>query len=117
MTSYLEETERRELVKQEISRVPGVVMKSDMAMIPCPFHADKTPSCAVYFTQGQKYQGTWYCFGCTAHGLWDKLADQLNLEKFNQEPTDRFSRPVSIDLASMNSVDEEELIFSDIFFK
>lgn len=110
MTDYLKAAEQRQLVQQEISRVTGVNMKSDMAMIPCPFHADKSPSCGVYFRPGDDRPGNWYCFGCNRSGLWDELADALGLEKFDKTPTDRFSHPINVTLED-TTVFNEKLVF------
>lgn len=112
--SYLQESERRELVRSQISRVPNVKMKTDMAMIPCPFHADKNPSCGVYFRQGQKNTGSWFCFGCNKHGLWDELADTLGLEKFNSKPEDKFSRPIKVEISDVDEISCEKLIFKKL---
>lgn len=115
MTDYLQESEKRELVRQQIALVPHVKMKSDMAMLPCPFHADINPSCAVYFRSYQHNPGSWYCFGCNAHGNWDELAEALNLEKFNSEPTDKFTRPVSLTLEAFDQLEKpENLKFKDL---
>lgn len=109
MSDFLRDSERRELVRQQISLVPRVKMKSDMAMIPCPFHADINPSCGVYFKPNQSNPGSWYCFGCNAHGQWDELAEALGLEKFDTTPKDRFTRPVSLtlDTYEKNNVSEQ----------
>lgn len=112
--SYLQDLDKIELVRQQIALVPQVKMKSDMAMIPCPFHADINPSCAVYFKSNQRHPGSWYCFGCNAHGLWDELADALGLEKFDPAPRDRFTRPVAVTLDKYDDASEEKLIFKDL---
>lgn len=112
MSNFLQEMEQRELVKQQIALVPRVKMKENMAMIPCPFHADINPSCAVYFKSNQSHPGSWYCFGCNAHGLWDELADALGLEKFDNTPRDRFSHNISITLDSYT--EEEHLLFKSL---
>jgi DNA primase len=41
----------------------------------CPFHPDRdTPSLVIYTDHDPV---KWYCFGCRAHGLWEKLAQAL----------------------------------------
>jgi DNA primase len=41
----------------------------------CPFHPDReTPSLVIYTNRDPV---RWYCFGCRAHGFWDKLAEAL----------------------------------------
>lgn len=41
----------------------------------CPFHPDReTPSLVIYTNRDPV---RWYCFGCRAHGVWDKLAQAL----------------------------------------
>lgn len=112
MASFLQEMEQRELVQQQIALVPKVKMKYGMAMIPCPFHADINPSCAVYFKSSQSNPGSWYCFGCGAHGLWDELAEALGLETFDKKPKDKYSQPLHLTLQEYSS--DEKLIFKDL---
>lgn len=112
MSDFLQDMERRDLVQQQIALVPKVKMKHDMAMIPCPFHADINPSCAVYFKPSSSHPGSWYCFGCGAHGLWDELAEALGLEKFEQKPKDKYSHPIQITFQSYSN--NEKLIFKDL---
>lgn len=112
MSDFIKEMEQRELVQQQISLVPKVKMKYDMAMIPCPFHSDINPSCAVYFKSSQSHPGSWYCFGCGAHGLWNELAEALGLEQFDSKPKDRYTRPVSVTLEDYSS--DEKLVFKSL---
>lgn len=83
-------------------------------MIPCPFHADKNPSCGVYFRQGQNSTGSWFCFGCNKHGLWDELADVLGLEKFSSKPEDKFSRPIKVEISDADEISTEKLVYKQI---
>lgn len=112
MSDFLQEMEKRDLVQQQIALVPKVKMKHDMAMIPCPFHSDINPSCAVYFKATSSTPGSWYCFGCGAHGLWDELAEALGLEQFEQKPKDKYSHPIQITLQSYNA--DEKLVFKEL---
>lgn len=53
-------------------------------MVVCPFHADRSPSCGVFlsYTPWRHYKlGDFHCFGCGAHGNWNKFAKQTNLQE------------------------------------
>ena len=53
-----------------------VAVNGNRAMVCCPFHADPTPSCSLNFDPDSTYVGSYYCFGCGAHGSWAKFARQ-----------------------------------------
>lgn len=92
---FLSDYEKVLHIKSELAKVPGVIMKSDMAMVHCPFHGgDNTPSCAIYWKNSSKNIGGFYCFGCGKAGSWNTLANALGLEPFYTEPKDRYSAPL-----------------------
>lgn len=43
----------------------------------CPFHTEKTPSFFVYS------DGSYHCFGCSAHGTLEELLNICNNDKIN----------------------------------
>lgn len=57
-------------------------------MIKCPFHRDNTPSLGVFVTPGMEIPlGSFHCFGCSAKGSWNALAEKLNFPKIKEWET------------------------------
>nr|DAY69077.1 MAG TPA: DNA directed DNA polymerase [Caudoviricetes sp.] len=105
---------KREFVRNELLKVPKAKVGSEMAMICCPFHADDTPSCGVFYKPSNKDPGRFYCFGCQAKGDWNTLARRLNLKEFDPKPHDEFSYSLNMRKEKEESEKYEELIFANL---
>ncbi len=103
--------DKRTHVMQQISLVPGAKQQQDKTMICCCFHGDRTPSLCVYHRVTDENPGNFYCFGCGETGNWNKLADALGLEQFDNKPRDRFTHPIAQDVIEHQA---EELVFSEL---
>lgn len=68
------------LIQQELGRL-NPVERAGALWICCPFHEEKTPSCKVNITENGYPYGSFYCFGCKAHGGWNALAEKAGLKK------------------------------------
>ena len=55
-------------------------VKDKSVFICCPFHGEKTPSCAVTIHSTTFAPGTFYCFGCGQKGSWNMLAEKLGFK-------------------------------------
>jgi hypothetical protein len=62
-------------------------VKDKSVFICCPFHGEKTPSCAVTVFSDRYLPGSFHCFGCGEKGSWNKLAEKLGL-KFRIDTSD-----------------------------
>jgi 5S rRNA maturation endonuclease (ribonuclease M5) len=55
-------------------------IKDRSVFICCPFHGEKTPSCAVTIHHQVYAPGSFYCFGCGKKGGWNTLAEKLGFK-------------------------------------
>lgn len=64
-------------------------LKNNSIWIKCPFHGggnERTASCRVNIVKGKYPAGFFYCYGCGAHGNWNKLADIIpGLTRLSEE--------------------------------
>lgn len=104
--------DKRAFVMQQIALVPGAKQSADRTMICCCFHGEKTPSLCVYHRPTDDNPGNFYCFGCGESGTWNKLADALGLERFDNKPRDRYTYPLPQEIEDNQA--EEELILSEL---
>lgn len=80
----------QDFVLTELKKV-GYFIKSNQALIMCPFHNDHNPSCRVSLG-GKILPGAYHCFSCGSHGSWNSLASRLGLrtvDQFEQDYQDR----------------------------
>lgn len=76
-----------EIVRREVDRIPGYKKYvSNHVHILCPFHDERTPSCAVHIGVDSLVPIGWYnCFGCGQSGPWNQIAEKLGLEKIQKQ--------------------------------
>lgn len=73
-----------EIILEQLRRLGGKQKTAGAwHMVQCVFHKDNTPSCGVYLRRDdpKRKLGSFNCFGCGAHGDWNKFAEQANLEQ------------------------------------
>ncbi len=75
-TAFLDQIRTRVSLSGIISRKTKLVRAGKLFKGPCPFHNEKTPSFVVY-----EDQGTYHCFGCSAHG--DAITFLTTLEGYS----------------------------------
>ncbi len=77
-----------EIIRSQLQKYGGVQKTAgEYRMVLCPFHADRaTPSCGVYLRRDdyRKTLGFFNCFGCGAHGNWNKFAEQARLDTIQE---------------------------------
>lgn len=56
------------------------IISGGSARICCPWHEESKPSLYVNLDEDKVPLGTFYCFGCSESGNWNKLAKMLDLE-------------------------------------
>ena len=79
MDHTLAETRASALIQQELAKYsPHLKISGNNAVILCPFHSERTPSCSVSLG-GNVPPGVFHCWGCGAKGTWSVLARQLGL--------------------------------------
>lgn len=70
------------IVRSEVARIPGAKQSQVSTFIPCPFHAEKTPSCRVWHDSMRlTFAGNYKCFGCGVTGKWNDLASKFGLQR------------------------------------
>ena len=71
-----------EHIRSQLSLLPSSRVKigRNYSYVACPFHAEVTPSCIVRHDPSAVKTGRYKCYGCSAHGPWNVLAEQLGLE-------------------------------------
>lgn len=107
--------DKKEFVRQQLSKVPNAKVGINTAMICCPFHSDRTPSCAVFYKSTDRDPGRYYCFSCGAKGDWNTLANALSLEEYNSKPKDEYSTPIVFhEKLENNSFTPDNLIIKDL---
>ena len=74
---------RRDFVLSQLSRYGGQKKETgNRMMILCPFHSEDTPSGSIWI--GDKYAGSYRCYGCKKKAKWDELAERIGLEPFKK---------------------------------
>ena len=77
-----------EFVYKELSKLDlNKQISQNRIFISCPFgtHRDSTPSLSINLNSSSKYNpGSFYCFGCSEKGNWNKLAKQLGVTGFGK---------------------------------
>jgi hypothetical protein len=74
---------RRDFVLSQLSRYGGQKKETgNRMMILCPFHSEDTPSGSIWI--GDKYAGSYRCYGCKKKAKWDELAERMGLEPFKK---------------------------------
>lgn len=89
------------------------VVRGDSVWLKCPFHSggqERTASCRVNLIKGKYPAGFFYCYGCGAHGDWNKLAEEIGLQKI--EGQSKREQEAST-IRKISSKEKEEL-FEDI---
>lgn len=91
---------------------------ADNVFIPCPFHEDKEPSLSVSLG-GKTAPGVFNCFGCSASGSWNDLAQKLGLRTVgkSKDDDDVEYRVNNTKIEIFQPIDEEELSLKEIDFK
>jgi DNA primase len=72
---------KKDFVKAQLAKVPGIEWGEKEAKIRCPFHDDHNPSLGVSLVNvpGKVSVGGFNCWSCPeGHGGWNKLAERLN---------------------------------------
>ena len=69
----------------QLQGIKSLRKNNNSIWICCPFHLEKTPSCSINLQEGKYPIGTFYCFGCTESGSWDKLAEKLGVAKLGKK--------------------------------
>jgi 5S rRNA maturation endonuclease (ribonuclease M5) len=87
------------------------VINSTSCFVSCPFHAERTPSCRVYYSSNSN-PGYFKCYGCGEKGGWDILAPKLGLKQYEwTKPVPMFARSI---LAATKEEGTEELELKDL---
>ena len=63
-----------------IEKTNRATIKGGKIWICCPFHYENTPSCSVTLHDIKYAPGTFFCFGCSASGGWNKLATKFGFK-------------------------------------
>lgn len=115
MTNIVQIQDKKDLVLSELRKVPGAKIGVETTLINCPFHADRTPSCAVFYKPTDRDPGRYYCFSCGAKGCWDTLASALGLQQYDPKPKDEFLNPINLSLPEQKqSFVPDKLQFSEL---
>jgi DNA primase len=72
----IQELKSRIGITDLVGRYVAVTSRGERALARCPFHDDRTPSFVLY-----PETGTFFCFGCRAHG--DVIAFLMRIEKLS----------------------------------
>lgn len=84
MTEIVDQLRKRDFIADQISRYAGEKKHStNRVVIQCPFHADKTPSGAIWMGN-DRFVGNFKCWGCGKHASWDDLAPRIGLLPFRR---------------------------------
>lgn len=86
-------------IRQQLSKLPVVDFSDNkQALILCPYHGDSNPSLGIALINkpGKVSVGGFSCWACKEHGGWNKLAQTLGLEeweqkKYENEPENEFA--------------------------
>lgn len=95
-------------IRNQLSKIPSVIWEDGSVKMLCPFHDDRNPSLDVSLVNipGKVSVGGFNCFSCSAHGGWNKLAERLNLPKWDKEKQsndpDNLFASLSEDMARMH---------------
>lgn len=85
MFDVIKDRNRLDFVKAELARYQGLKRdQGDRVFVCCPFHAEKTPSGAIWTKP--RSAGLFKCFGCGASATWNEVAPKLGLNPFVQGP-------------------------------
>lgn len=74
-------SDRESHIKQQLASHAKQKTSSPFLMMCCPFHNDRTPSLWVNAKTAK-----FGCFGCSAKGTYDELAERINLEPYHRDP-------------------------------
>lgn len=102
----------------ELNKNGAVKQGRGEVLIHCPFHNDRSPSCAV--SLGKKVAvGVFKCWSCGASGNYNALATKLGLKLFdsNNSPSHYYINNRKIDIYQPQSLDNLDLSTWDLQWK
>lgn len=76
----------RDIIYNAVQSMPGAKRyAAGSIFVCCPFHDEDGPSCGVTVTNDSTVPlGVYHCFGCSAHGSWNKFARKAGLPEIKE---------------------------------
>jgi len=76
----------KDFILEELRKIWPKKISSKNVLICCPYHHETKPSLSIALENtGKVPAGAFNCFGCEAHGWWNKLAKELGLKFIDRE--------------------------------